>query len=168
MKKFSMKKLLKLNISMNKNLATMFASGFYTGYLPGAPGTWGSAAILPFAACVHFLTGVWGLLISSAILFIIGVAASRIYIETDDHRDPPEIVIDEMAAQCLVLSAASLSFLDYLFAFALFRLFDILKPWPMPLLENHLPPALAVMADDIGAAIYAIFLLWIFNFMGIL
>ena len=155
-------------IEMNENLATTLASGFYTGYLPSAPGTWGSAAILPFAAILHFLTDIWGLLIASGVLFVLGLLASKIYIEIDGRRDPPEITIDEMAAQCLVLTAASLSFIDYLFAFALFRLFDILKPWPVPLLETRLPPATAVMADDIGAAIYAIFLLWIFKFMEIL
>ena len=153
---------------MLNSLAKIIASGFWTGYLPTAPGTWGSLAILPFAAVVHLLFGTWGLLIFSAVLFIIGLFASHKYIELDGRRDPPEITIDEMAAQVLVLIPASLSFVDYFFAFLLFRIFDIFKPSPIPFIEQKLPPALAVMLDDIVAALYAIILLNLLKFIQLL
>ncbi len=153
---------------LSKNPATLIASGFYTGYLPLAPGTWGSLAILPVAAFIQFMSGNFGLLIFSVILFFVGLLAVSAYIQIDGRRDPPEVTIDEMAAQCLVLAAASLSLWDYVIAFALFRLFDIFKPWPISLAEKRLPSALAVMADDVGAALYAIVLLRALHFVGVL
>lgn len=153
---------------MFDRLVIMLASGFWTGYLPTAPGTWGSLAILPLGALTAFLFGVSGLLILSLSLFIIGVFASQKYIELDGRADPPEITIDEMAAQVLILTLADLTFVDYLFAFALFRLFDIFKPAPIPLIEQKLPPALGVMLDDIAAAGYAMLVFMLFKFLEIL
>lgn len=153
---------------MTERIATIIASGFWTGYLPVAPGTWGSAAILPVAALVHLFFGQLGLLVFSAILFSAGIFASQKYIDLDGRADPPEITIDEMAAQVLVLSIVDLWFIDYFFAFLLFRLFDIFKPAPIPLIEQKLPPALAVMLDDTAAAIYAMMVFTIFRFIGFL
>jgi phosphatidylglycerophosphatase A len=153
---------------MFERLTIMVASGFWTGYLPTAPGTWGSLAILPLAALISFLFSVSGLLLLSLSLFIIGVLASQKYIEIDGRIDPPEITIDEMAAQVLVLTLADLTLLDYFFAFVLFRLFDIFKPSPIPLVEQRLPPALAVMLDDIVAALYAMLVFVLFKFLGVI
>lgn len=153
---------------MTKRLVVMFASGFWTGYLPLAPGTWGSLAILPVGAFVSLLFGVSGLLVLSATLFVIGVWASQEYIELDGRADPPEITIDEMAAQVLILTIVDFILLDYLLAFGLFRLFDIFKPFPIPWVEQKFPSALGVMVDDIVAAIYAMLVFSLFQFLEIL
>jgi phosphatidylglycerophosphatase A len=63
-------------------------------------------------------------------------------------------VIAELAGQWIVCAFAPLSILAYVAAFILFRIFDILKPWPIGRLE-HLPGGLGIMADDWGAAVYA-------------
>ena len=76
-------------------------------------------------------------------------------------KDPRFVVIDEIAAQWLVLLAAPLDPRAYAAAFLLFRVFDILKPWPIRWIERRVPGGLGIMVDDIGAAIYAVVLLLI-------
>ena len=66
-----------------------------------------------------------------------------------------------VAAQWLVLLAAPLDPRAYAAAFLLFRVFDIVKPWPIRWIERRVPGGLGIMVDDIGAAIYAVVLLLI-------
>ena len=80
---------------------------------------------------------------------------------SSDHHDPGFIVIDEIAAQWLVLLAAPLDWRFYGAAFLLFRLFDITKPWPARLVERRVAGGLGIMLDDIVAALYALLLLLI-------
>jgi phosphatidylglycerophosphatase A len=87
-------------------------------------------------------------------------AAARLSRATGTH-DPGFIVIDEIAAQWLVLLAAPHDWRWYIAAFLLFRLFDITKPWPIRAIERRVPGGLGIMLDDILAAIYALVLLLI-------
>ena len=77
------------------------------------------------------------------------------------HQDPQFIVVDEVAAQWLVLVAAPLDWRAYLAAFLLFRVFDIMKPWPARAIERRVAGGLGIMLDDVAAALYAILLLMI-------
>ena len=71
-------------------------------------------------------------------------------------RDPGAIVIDEVAAQWLVLLPAPLDPLSYAAAFVLFRIFDIWKPWPVRWADRRLSGGLGIMLDDLLAAVYAV------------
>jgi phosphatidylglycerophosphatase A len=71
-------------------------------------------------------------------------------------QDPGAIVIDEVAAQWLVLLPAPPHPLPYVVAFVLFRLFDIWKPWPVGLVDHRVHGGLGIMLDDLLAAVYAV------------
>ncbi|MDX1483115.1 MAG: phosphatidylglycerophosphatase A [Alphaproteobacteria bacterium] len=133
----------------------LIATWFGTGLLPKAPGTWGAMAALPVAWVLALRIGPWAVLAAAGVLFLAGLWAAKAYLAHAREDDPGPVVIDEVAAQLLVLAPAALDPLDYALGFLLFRLFDIMKPWPIKEIERRLPGALGVMADDIAAAIYA-------------
>jgi phosphatidylglycerophosphatase A len=136
--------------------AVLLATWFGVGLLPKAPGTWGSLAALPFAWVIHREAGPLALAVAAAILFLIGWWASESYVRLSGDKDPQAVVIDEVAAQWLVLAVAPLSFWHFAAGFVFFRAADIIKPFPASWAERALPGGLGVMADDVLAAPYAI------------
>lgn len=138
--------------------ALWIASFGGVGLIRGASGTWGSLA----ACLVALITLKQPLyLIPMAIVaYIIGSWASHKWLlaltEADD-KDPSPIVIDEVAAQWLVLAAIPPdSYIGIMSGFVLFRVFDILKPWPAGWADRRLRGAQAIMIDDIFAALWVI------------
>lgn len=124
-----------------------------SGYLPRAPGTWGSLAALPPAAAIHWAGGPWALGLAGVAVAGLGIWACQRYL-LGESADPPEVVIDEVAGQWLALVPLALDPLHYLAGFAAFRLFDTLKPWPIRRLER-LPGGWGVMLDDVAAGLAA-------------
>ena len=145
--------------------ATIAATWFWVGLLPKAPGTWGSAAALPFAWVLMSLGGSQVLLAAAIICFFGGWWASAVYVARTQASDPSEVVIDEVAGQWLVLAAAPLDPLPYLVGFALFRLFDVWKPWPVSWADRRIGGGLGVMVDDILAAGYGLIGMILFQMM---
>ncbi len=139
--------------------AALLATGCGIGLLPLAPGSWGSLAALPCAWAIGALAGPAGLLAAAVLAFALGTWASATLARASGRPDPQFIVIDEVAAQWLVLVAAPLDWRAYLAAFVLFRVFDIWKPWPVRAIERRVAGGLGIMLDDIIAALYAILLL---------
>lgn len=135
--------------------ATIFLKHLSTlgpvGYLPHAPGTWGTAAALLF---LMLLKPSMPLHAAIAVLTVlIGVASSHKAEKAFNKKDSGHIVIDEFAGY-LVSTAFLPASWGYLFsAFILFRVFDILKPPPAKRLER-LPGGWGVMVDDVAAGIY--------------
>ena len=103
-----------------------------------------------------WLGGHLALAVAAILVFAIGCWASG---AATDEKDPGYIVIDEVAAQFLVLVAAPLDWRAYAAGFVLFRIFDIWKPPPIRQVERATPGGLGIMLDDIVAAIYALILL---------
>jgi len=134
--------------------ATLLATWFGVGLMPWAPGTWGSLAALPFAALVQWLYGPVALLAAAILLAVAGSVAVERMLAAGDDPDPSHVVVDEVAGQWLALVPAALDPLAYLVAFVLFRLLDVLKPWPIDSLQR-LPGSLGVMADDVAAGLVA-------------
>ncbi|WP_431284486.1 phosphatidylglycerophosphatase A family protein [Humitalea sp. 24SJ18S-53] len=131
------------------SLSDRVASLGGVGHLRPAPGTWGSAVVLPFA-----WAGPWACLAVSVLCLVLGFWALR-----DRTDDPGWVVVDEGAGQALALAAvpavAGLGFLAWVLgAFALFRLFDIAKPGPIGWIDRQ-PGALGVMGDDMLAGAFA-------------
>lgn len=153
-----------------ERLAMILASWGYVGFIRPASGTWGSLAAIPFAILLHNLGGFTLLAIMTVLVFIIGVWATKIA-TMNGPADPHFVVIDEVAGQWLTLwpmsfgmAQAGLIFkFEYwplvLVAFILFRVLDVLKPWPANWADRQHTP-LGVMADDIFAGIYAA-ILWL-------
>ncbi len=135
------------------------------GYLKPAPGTWGSAAALPFAWVLWLIAG-WPFLALAIVSgFLKGWWGTAKYIAEGDNHDPSEVVIDELVGQWIALlpiaigaSHAGVSFWalwpGILTAFIAFRLFDIWKPGPIGWADRR-GDALGVMLDDVIAGLFA-------------
>jgi phosphatidylglycerophosphatase A len=135
--------------------AVLLATWFGTGFLPIMPGTWGSLAALPFAWTIRSHLGGNGLAVATVIVFTIGWWAAATVVKASAIDDPGAVVIDEVAAQWLVLLPAPLDPFAYTLAFLLFRFFDIWKPWPVRWADRQIKGGLGIMLDDVLAAVYA-------------
>jgi phosphatidylglycerophosphatase A len=157
----------------NKKLAYAIATFFGVGYFPKAPGTAGSLAALPFAFLLTYCGGFFAILAFFAVVYIAGTVASKEVLKYTSH-DPSFIVIDEVAGQLVPfvfyswftdgvgLPTTGDWWLAAFIFFILFRIFDILKPFPANYLDKKVLNAHGVMLDDIVAGIYVILVLLIF------
>jgi phosphatidylglycerophosphatase A len=137
-------------MKLSHALATLFG----IGRIDLAPGTVASLVATIAAWPIALWGGRIALLAAAVAASAIGAWASEHYARDTREADPSACVIDELAGQWIVCAFAPLSIIAYVVAFILFRVFDILKPWPIGRLE-HLPGGLGIMADDWGAAVYA-------------
>jgi phosphatidylglycerophosphatase A len=144
--------------------AVLIATWFGAGYLPKAPGTWGSLAALPFAWVIVGAGGWPALAAATAALFALGCWASARTIAGTGIADPGFLVVDEVAGQWLVLLAAPREPLAYAIGFAAFRAADILKPWPVSLADRRVGGGFGVMLDDILAAGYGLIAMLIYRY----
>ena len=141
-------------------LARMLATCFGAGDLPGAPGTWGSIAALPMAVIAVMIGGQFLLMALILFGFVVGVWASGKLAAFHRLEDPQRVVIDEVIGQWLAILPVALDWRFYVVAFVLFRFADITKPWPLKDLEK-LHGGVGIMADDVGAGVYAGVLTWL-------
>jgi phosphatidylglycerophosphatase A len=141
-----------------RGLWWVIATWFGVGYSPIISGTMGSLAALPFAYYIHLYLGAKALFIASIILFFVGTWASHEYVRRMGAEDPSEIVVDEVAGQWLVLVPLALNWHAYLVGFIAFRVFDILKPWPISWADQSVKGGLGVMLDDLMASLYVLLL----------
>lgn len=137
----------------------LLATWFGSGYLRPAPGTWGTVAGLPFAWGILHWTGPAVLIAAALALFGAGVwAADRFDALTDGH-DASEIVVDEVVGIWLTLGLIGLveplTWIAWGAGFVLFRLFDIVKPFPIRLVDRAVGGGFGVMADDLLAGLLA-------------
>lgn len=135
--------------------AALIATGCGLGLLPKAPGTWGSLAALPLAWALDQTMGRSAILIAGVAIALLGIWAGQVYVAHHRTEDPGEVVVDEIAAQLLVLAALPLTLFSTLVGFLLFRLFDIWKPWPVSWADRSVKGGLGIMLDDLLAAAYA-------------
>ena len=135
--------------------AAVVATWFGAGLIPVMPGTWGSLAALPCAWAMRGMAGPAALAAAAVIAFAVGCWAAGTVARASGRTDPGFIVVDEVAAEWLLLLAAPLDWRAYLAAFLLFRMFDILKPWPIGVVERRVQGGVGIMLDDILAAVYA-------------
>jgi phosphatidylglycerophosphatase A len=143
---------------------------FGIGFAPVAPGTVASIAALPVAwLVVEFGNRVW-LLVLAILTAAIGAWACELYSRQKLDPDPSECVIDEVAGQMLVCAFCPYppTLVAYLVAFALFRVFDITKLWPINEVEKNVPGGLGIMADDIAAALMASVIVAILAHLGVI
>lgn len=133
-----------------------------SGLLPKAPGTWGSVAALVSGYFLHMIWGMPGLAVGAVLTLVLGLWASARYMAQSGTHDPGAIVIDEVAGMWLTLLALPMAagIHHWVMAFILFRLFDIVKPWPVGVIDRRLPGTWGVMLDDVAAGVYAALLLW--------
>jgi len=135
-------------------LFMFIATGAGSGYLPKAPGTWGSAV----GVLLWLLLGRMELqpyLTIVGVLFIVGLFSAGAAEKIFDHGDPRPVVIDEIVGQLIALTAVPFHPVPILLSFLLFRFFDILKPYPANWFDRHLCGGWGIMLDDVAAGLYA-------------
>jgi len=144
-------------------ISEWIATCFKVGYLPLAPGTWGSIfAILVWWVLLKDLDlFIFGIVI--ILFFFIGIIVSNIIIDQNGDNDPSHIIIDELVGQWLALWMLPDGSFYIIIVFILFRFFDIIKPWPIRFMEQ-LPKGLGVMCDDLAAGLITLILTQIINF----
>jgi phosphatidylglycerophosphatase A len=134
----------------------LIATAFGIGLLPGMPGSWASLAALPCAWLIRSAGGLAAVGIAAFIAFALGWWASARVARASHAADPSYVVVDEVAAQWLVLLGAPFDWRWYAVAFLLFRLFDIWKPFPVSWVDRHVKGGIGIMLDDVVAALCAL------------
>ena len=155
------------NIQTIDRVAYLLATGFGAGLAPKAPGTFGALeSVATF--CLMFVLHLSGqlnliLLIAFSLLsYVVGVWSANRVCNLLKNDDPKQVVIDEINGQFIAFIplAFNPTILGIVIAFALFRLFDIFKPYPIRKIE-HLHGGFGVMSDDTLAGVYAAVLVWL-------
>jgi phosphatidylglycerophosphatase A len=140
----------------------LIGSGFYTGYIPFASGTWGSLAALIIYLIPGFEQPI--VIIPAIIVFIIlGIFTGNKF-DVIYGKDPAECTVDEVVGMWISLLFLPKTFLIVTDAFLLWRAFDIIKPSPARQAEK-LPGGLGIMMDDIIAGLYSLLLLHLILFI---
>ncbi len=139
-------------------LIIFIATGFYSGYLPKAPGTWGSLVGLLLFFLLHTLSLQIYLAVVAAI-FVIGTFAAGEAEKIMDRKDPGLVVIDEIVGILITMIAIPATPLAMALGFILFRIFDIFKPFPIRLIDQRFHGGLGIMLDDIVAGIFSLIIL---------
>ena len=122
------------------------------GFLPFMPGTWGTLAALPL--WYHLAqTGPWGYGLGAAAVVILGLWAAGPAQEILGRTDHPAIVVDEVAGLLITLAGVPLTWEGAALGFVIFRILDILKPFPIRWFQEGGQGGLEVMADDIAAGV---------------
>lgn len=133
----------------------LLAFGFGSGAASRAPGTWGSLAAIPLWYGFAWLPPV-GYWLVVAVAFLVGIwlcGKTAADLKVHDHSG---IVWDEFVGMWIALGLFPDQIYGVLLTFLLFRLFDVLKPWPISWLDEYLPGGLGIMVDDVVAGIMAL------------
>jgi phosphatidylglycerophosphatase A len=148
-----------------KSPVHLLAFGFGSGLSPVAPGTMGTLVAIPIYWLLSFFP-TWFYLLAVALALIAGIwicGQSAKQLGVHDHGG---IVWDEIVGYLITMIAAPSGLLWIVLGFALFRLFDIWKPWPIYILDHKVSGGFGIMIDDVVAGIYALIVMqilaWVF------
>ena len=151
--------------------ATLVATFFGAGRLKPGPGTWGSlATVIVWALAssqIPAANRTWATILAAALVTLIGIPAATLVARASGVKDPQFVVIDEVAGQLVTLIAVPLAWKTFLAGLILFRVFDILKPFPIRRLER-LPEGTGIVVDDLGAGLYALAVMHLLLHFGLL
>ena len=142
-----------------RRVGVFLATCAYVGYLPIAPGTWGSAAALVIYYVIRRQASSAIELSAIAVIGVVGVWSAT---EAERHFgrvDPGPVVIDEVVGMLMTLALHPVTIAGGLVGFVVFRILDVIKPWPARQLED-LPVGFGIVLDDAMAGVYGNLLLW--------
>lgn len=138
----------------------LLSFGFGSGYFPRAPGTAGTVAAIPFFLGLSLLNpAVYAL--ATLLCLLLGIYLCQRTSVALGVADHPAIVWDEFVGFFITMLFAPVNVYTVLLGFIFFRLFDILKPWPVSVIDTRLKGGLGVMLDDVIAGLYALLCLHI-------
>ncbi len=139
----------------------LIATGFYLGRFKYAPGTVGTLLGIPLAYLLAYKW--WLTLFLGLLLYIIAVWSAGYMVELTREKDPEEVVIDEVVGYFLSFLLVEPTLKTLVVAFIIFRILDIVKPYPIKLFER-LPKGHGVVADDAVAGLMnAVILYFLFS-----
>ncbi len=130
------------------------ALGFGSGLTPKAPGTMGTVVAVPLLLLFQDLP-LWSFLLVVLSAFLLGIWLCDVTARNLGVHDHPGIVWDEFVGYWLTMAAAPSGWQWLLLGFCLFRIFDILKPWPIRWIDRHVGGGFGIMFDDVLAGVYA-------------
>jgi phosphatidylglycerophosphatase A len=134
-------------------LGLFIATCGYLGYVPLAPGTFGSAAGLAVFFLIRSTGSITVEVAAILVLFAVGIWSGTVAEHYFGGIDPAPVVMDEVVGMLITLAFLPVSVTGAIVGFLVFRVLDVVKPWPSAQFER-LPGGLGVMADDGMAAIY--------------
>jgi phosphatidylglycerophosphatase A len=130
------------------------AFGFGAGLSPRAPGTVGTLAAIPLYLALQALSPL-GYLLVLILLFLVGLWACDKTARELAEGDPGAIVWDEILGFLVTMALTPPGWISILLGFIFFRLFDILKPWPIGALDRRVKGGLGILLDDLAAGVMA-------------
>lgn len=134
---------------------SIIACGFGTGAAPFAPGTFGTLIGIPFYWLMQDLS-LFSYSLVLALFFLFGVWVCQTTADALKVHDHPGIVWDEVVGYLVTMMFAPAGWQWWLLGFLLFRLFDIVKPWPISVLDRRVAGGFGIMIDDVLAGVYAL------------
>ena len=137
------------------------AFGFGSGLAKKAPGTCGTVAAIPVYYLFIQFNNVWIYSLLTIIATVAGVWFCDVAAKKLNEHDYGGIVWDEVAGYLITLWFVPYSWQAVILGFILFRIFDIIKPFPIEWVDKHVHGGLGIMLDDVLAAIFAGGLLWL-------
>lgn len=158
---------LKLSPALLKDPVHFLALGFGSGLSPKAPGTAGTLMAVPLYLLIEPLS--WPVYLAVVLMTALaGIAICDISARRLGVHDHPGIVWDEFVGYWITMFLAPAGWLWIVVGFVLFRIFDILKPWPIRWLDRHVAGGFGIMIDDVLAGIFALgvmhgLYLWLWN-----
>jgi phosphatidylglycerophosphatase A len=141
-------------LTIKQKTILFLATGGLIGYSPIAPGTFGSLAALPLCWFIS-LSGVKPALVLVPALVVASTWIAHAAEKIELQKDPKQVVVDEICGMAVTLFALPFTPVFILSGFALFRVFDILKPFPIRWVDKKVPGGLGIMLDDILAGVFA-------------
>ena len=148
------------------SIPLILAFGFGSGCSPWAPGTFGTVVAIPVYLLLN-TTPLWLYLSVTLIMFLVGIWLCDKTTRKLGVHDHKGIVWDEIVGYLITMIAAPEGWLWVIIGFVLFRLFDILKPWPISVADKQLKGGFGIMIDDVLAGIAAFVILHIIAYYTI-
>lgn len=156
---------MRQKVSM-RNPIHFLALGFGSGLAPKAPGTFGTIAALPLVVLLALYCSLPVYIAITVIASVIGIWICGIAATDMQVHDDSSIVWDEVAGMLITMIAVPINWQTLLLGFILFRIFDILKPWPISYLDKHVHGGFGIMIDDVLAGLFALGCMQFILYMG--
>lgn len=158
-----MKNTVIIPVALLKNPIHFLSLGFGSGLMPFAPGTFGTLAAIPVYLLIWNLSVVnYSIVVAG--LFLLGVFLCQKTSDALGVHDHSGIVFDEFVGFFITMTAVPHDWKWIVIGFVLFRLFDVLKPWPISWLDKKIHGGLGIMLDDVLAGLFALAVIHILLF----
>jgi phosphatidylglycerophosphatase A len=140
------------------------AFGFGSGAMPFAPGTFGTLMAIPFYLLMQPLTH-WQYLFFLVVITLLSMWLSDVVAKEINVHDHPGMCLDEIIGFLVTMFAVPSGFLWIAMGFILFRIFDILKPWPIHIIDKKVHGGFGIILDDVLAGIYSLIVIHIISWI---